>query len=99
MNATSYQTISQTRRPGEYVMLTMLRIPSVMLGPGLRYAVEVILVLANVCMPSVRLLPRGRVLRLDDCPLRILHNDIKVERLGGIGTAFVTRASVENVCQ
>ena len=79
-------------------MLTMLLI-SFTLEPGLRYIVEVILALADVCMPGVRLLLRVRVLRRDWVPLSILHHDIKVERLAGNGTALMTSGSVENVCE
>ena len=46
-------------------MLTILLMPSVTLLPGSRYGVKVILVLANVCMPCVRLLC-DRVIRLDE---------------------------------
>ncbi len=80
-------------------MFTMLLMPSVALVPGIRYGVQVILVLANICMPSVRFLLRGRVIRLDDFIAPILHNDIQVEGLIGNGAAFVTSTSVENVCQ
>ena len=79
-------------------MLTMLLI-SLALEPGLRYVVEVLLALADVCMPGVRLLLRVRVLRLDRVPVRILYLDTKVERLGGNGTAIVTSGSVENACE
>ena len=77
-------------------MLTVLLAPFA-LEPGLRYVIEVILALADVCMPGFRRLLCVRVLRLDWVPLRILHPDIKVERLGGNGTALMTSGSVENV--
>lgn len=64
----------------------MLVLIPFLLQPVIRFGVEIFLAVADVCMPGLRRVIRVRVRGTDGMAMRIIHFDIKVERLGWIGT-------------